>query len=1111
MKKITKIAHLADIHLRKVPTRNEEYVAVFERLIQSLKKEKPDRIVIVGDLVNDYLELDGDQLIIAHNLLHSLAEIAPVRLTRGNHDCLKTNNKRTDSVKAIVKTLRNPDVIYYDETGFHIDENICWVVWHHGDKDNDPWKSREGKKILKEKPSKSEITYIDLFHDPINGCKSDTGLNMNSKKYFKLSDFKGDYLLAGDIHKKQYLNKEKTKAYSGSLIAQKFSEGDDNFHGYLLWDIEGGDVSEFPIDNDHSYKNIILTSFTDFDDLDFEIENPTKFMKVRFLWKTLPSTRTKENERKVVSYIKKKYEDITISHKNEFITEDAIDENVVESVENINDKGVQQEIFKDYLTKIGVDEKMIKDIIILDDEIDDVIKEFVDDSVEWDVVKFGGNNFMSYEKFDIDWRDMEGIFQIVGVNTAGKTTLVYKFLPYMLYGKTLETETRMKFGDIRFINNRNNAEYCDGYLVLEVNGEYFGIKKKTTIERNKADEIKGVSTSVNYYHLNNPDDELNDDNDINSLDEERRKKTEKKLQSVIGSYDNFMRTVLTTSDTLNRVLPKEMAVFIDSLLYESGLDVFDKKMEGLKNYEKKVNELGRIVCNVEGAKLRNEEISLEIKNINTEITNLTNDDLAKINNSITTGQNYVEEQTKKLHKIDDEIYNLDVESVKSDISQNEKVINNTNDKITKLKNSLKELKETYDVERLKFLEEEKASHKEKEFDYKIKIRDCEQNKAQESHKIEIINGEILNLKNDGNRLKNEILGLRENKKCDRCGQELTDEHKQHIAENIQELEKQMFEIADKIKEKQEKIVEHNAEIKKQDGLIVEHQTKINEMNVEVEKYLVEIGDIINDKNDVEKRKEVELELKQLPLEIKEKELENKELNEKIKKHNESQTQIKENQKTEDVIARAKERLKTLEADKTNLLDKINDKKNLIKEKQRAIDLNNENITKYLEQEYRDEVISQYRKCIHRDGVPRQLLINSVIPKTNSILENLLYESPFNIWLDIDDLRLKLSYNHLPDSIIDCLGASGKERTFASIVLKFALNQNNVKSRPKIFLLDEIMGKLDEKSVEEFVEILHIVKSHMKRVLIVEHTHQINPDYIIDVFMDDNGISHATIK
>jgi len=201
---IKTVAHLADIHIRKTPTRNEEYQQVFKRLITSLKKEKPDRIVIVGDLVHDYLDLQGEQLIMAHNLLRDLAAIAPVRITRGNHDCRKKNLKRVDSIKAIVATLGDVDVIYYDKTGFFVDDDVTWAVWHHGEPKNNPWKSKEGKKILINKEQDSQ-TYIDLFHETVSGSQNQNGLINKSKSFYGKEDFKGDFSFFGHIHKQQYL------------------------------------------------------------------------------------------------------------------------------------------------------------------------------------------------------------------------------------------------------------------------------------------------------------------------------------------------------------------------------------------------------------------------------------------------------------------------------------------------------------------------------------------------------------------------------------------------------------------------------------------------------------------------------------------------------------------------------------------------------------------------------------------------------------------------------------------------------------------------------------------------------------------------------------------
>lgn len=194
---VEKIVQISDIHVRKTTIRNNEYEIVFNNLIESLKNEKPDRIVIVGDLVNDYLDLQPEQLILVCNLLNNLALIAPVRITRGNHDMRTKNIKRIDAIEAIVKTLNNDNVIYYNKTGFYDDDNITWAVWHFGEKNNNPWKNK--------KYVKNNNTYIDLIHDSINGSCNPNGFVNKSKSLIDKNELKGDFSFIGHIHKMQYL------------------------------------------------------------------------------------------------------------------------------------------------------------------------------------------------------------------------------------------------------------------------------------------------------------------------------------------------------------------------------------------------------------------------------------------------------------------------------------------------------------------------------------------------------------------------------------------------------------------------------------------------------------------------------------------------------------------------------------------------------------------------------------------------------------------------------------------------------------------------------------------------------------------------------------------
>lgn len=1107
---IKKIAHIADIHLRKTPTRNEEYIAAFNVLLKSLKEKKPDRIVIVGDIVHDYLSLGTEQSILGRNFIMELSEIARTIIIRGNHDCLKSNLKRKDSIEALISGINTKNISYFNETGFFEDENIVWCVWHHGEKNSNPWKTLEGKRLLKNKDSQK--TYIDLFHDPLNGSKTPSGFEFDSDQYYSVSDLKGDFSFLGDIHLMQYLNKEKTKAYSGSLVAQDFSEGDDKFHGYLFWDIRKKSVEEVNVkNNNHKYVNVVVNQSTDFDNLDLKLDNDIKNISLRILWETLSGTRNRENEQKIKTHIKKTHPNVRIFHKNNFIEDDSIRIKEDETIKNIMEQDVQHKIFKEYLNKIGVSEEYINDIIELDKKVFKYINDVDSETHSWDIVKLGATNFMSYEKFDLDWKDLFGLFQITGKNTVGKTTIAFKFIPFMLFGKSLETETRMKFGDIRFINNRNDANFTSGYLVLSVNEKYYGIKKRVDIHKNKLGEVSNVSTKLTYHELSFSDDEMTDENNVDNFDENRKNEIQKQINKIIGSYNNFMRVVLTTSDTLNSVLSSDMSEFTDSLLFDSGLDVFDKKLTIVKKIEKQINEKGRISCDLD---LKKEEISraeATIKSLNDDIDDIEKNELSGVEKDLNTIVNKINTLTKKLHEIDPDIYNLDVDIVKRDIASNEKEVNSNNEMIEGLNETNKLLCEKYDEERLAILEEKRSHHKEEEFNLKIQIRDNERDIDKFKNSIEIIRGHILSFKEEGKKIKDKIIDLKNSKKCSECGQELTEEHKAHIKENIDKLLKSAYEIKNQIIEKEENEIPHfQKKIAQTEKKIVNCEKNITVMNDNMASVLDEIGDLINQKNDVEKRKKNDLKIRELNVENGVLKLEIEKLENKLKEHNNLLKKIEENRETNIDIEKTEIEKQEAERKKERLKNIIQEKKIEINTQKNRIETYNETVAQFKKQVKRDEIFGYYKKCVHRDGIPKQMLVMHIIPKINRVMGELLTETPFNIWLDDTTLRPKIVYRDRPDSIIDCISSSGKERTYSSVVLKFALNQVNVKSKPKMFMLDEIMGKLDDESVEEFVQILHLIKKYMNRVLIVEHNHNVLPDYIIEARLNDNNISEAEL-
>ena len=83
---IKTIAHFADIHVFKSLERHDEYKKIFKKVYNKLKEQHPDRIVIVGDTYNDYIDLEGEALILIGEFLNNLSQISPVIITRGNHE-----------------------------------------------------------------------------------------------------------------------------------------------------------------------------------------------------------------------------------------------------------------------------------------------------------------------------------------------------------------------------------------------------------------------------------------------------------------------------------------------------------------------------------------------------------------------------------------------------------------------------------------------------------------------------------------------------------------------------------------------------------------------------------------------------------------------------------------------------------------------------------------------------------------------------------------------------------------------------------------------------------------------------------------------------------------
>lgn len=1237
-----KIAHLADIHIRNVD-RHDEYNEVFQKLYQKLIEVKPERIVIVGDLFESFIEISNEAKIVAGDFLNNLSKIAKVIITRGNHDIRKKNLNRTDSIKVIVELINNSNLTYYDKTGIYDDGNVSWVVYDHPNKNLDPWSgcTKDNNKI-----------YIGLYHDRIYNCTDDMGRIYNGSDAKPIEYFdNNDFLLLGDIHKRQYFRKDNSGAFVGSTIQQKYDETVDR-HGFLLWKINSKTdfkVEEYDIKNEHTFINFYIDQIDDYDNLHLVTnERIGSNPEFKIHWKDFSSNINTENERKIRKYIKDKYNVNKIKFDRTAIYTDVISSKMLSESLDLSNKEVQRRIFREYLIEQKYKEQDIEEILKLDDIINsrlDLVEQ--NSNIEWKVDKLWFNNFRTYgDNNVIDWRKLNGIIQIHGLNQQGKTTIL-DAITYALYGNTTTTEKREKYGDNRYINNKRDLDYCNAGVVLDIDGEKITIQRSTERKWNRyRTELTSCSTTLDYYNS----EEIKPEN---LMTEEQRKKTQKKLDSILGDFKDFIRLALTNADNLNELLSTDRSVFIDSIIRDAGYDIFEKKLKEFKDLrkdevEEKVilditsseSEIVEIETEIDEKKeiisekeKENEEYEKELTKINKSRDRLfmklnkidesmKGFDLSIVNETL---ENYKDKISKSYIQIaiyDDEIRKLPSKFEPSKLNELRIKLKDVNDKISKVKEEISKVKSS-NTEIDSKIEKVKSKLRELRDSEIKKFKDLENQKEKElseinAEKQNIINNrlfkikddiknfevskinlenKIKNLKKDGSFLKTrndektlEIEEIKNSSFCPTCGRdydEKTPEHLEHIRQTINKLKEEIETNNVKIKA----LID---EYKLQSAKLPELETKCNELknikeqlengiydddiiqemnqltNTEkIEKEILNIQNIIerlsnndlsvtdsllenynkgksflkkleSDKNNnfeviknlenefksfniesieddiyqeekirdaFDLRKEKNSAKERLQLNIDNYKLKIREVEQSIDKYKEYEFQIKENVEIQikiDDIDKNISDLKFNISENTKYISNIN-KEIALKEKE--VENINKRIEKFIEQRKKEELMKEYQKCISRDGIPTYLLKKS-IHLINKELGDLLSEVDFTLFFD-ESLNLKMSMDERLDVAQNAIESSGKERTFCALALKMALRQINVKSRPNFLILDEIMGKLIENSISEFLLLLETIKTKIDKVIIIEHTNPINFDGLISVTKDENLISSLT--
>ncbi len=407
MDKIKTIAHLADIHIRKLH-RFVEYRDVFNRLYKKLEELKPDLIYIGGDIVHGKLDTSPEEIRLLSDFFLNLCDISPTLVIPGNHDCNLNNKSREDVLSPVVDLVQqiNPNLLYWKKSGVY-DLGGCkfgFLSVFDITKDSKP----NVKNLPKAKDIDGEDK-IAVYHGGVGRFEVDTGMWMSDDNV-KSSCFDGyDLVLLGDIHKRQFIDDSETIAYPGSLIQQNFAEAPE--HGFLLWDVEKRKSEFIQIENDYGFKTIRVE--------DGKIKSKMSFVPKHGALKIRHRNSSVEQLRLIEMDLRKKYTQIksVVLEKMDSIESKLNESKTKISIEDIHDLKVQNELIEKVakLDNPGIDDKTLQRLFDINEFTNSSIgmKNDLPRNVDWKLKYIEFDNMFSYgKKLGIKVQELTGDMQL---------------------------------------------------------------------------------------------------------------------------------------------------------------------------------------------------------------------------------------------------------------------------------------------------------------------------------------------------------------------------------------------------------------------------------------------------------------------------------------------------------------------------------------------------------------------------------------------------------------------------------------------------------------------------------------------------------------------------
>ena len=1015
-RKLKYIHHISDIQIRNLK-RHKEYEEVFEGLYKEVRKNKNNAVAYIGgDIAHSKTDMSPELIDQLSRLFKNLADICPTIIIAGNHDCNLNNLNRMDCLTPIVDNLNHSNLHYLKRTGIYTCADTDFIVWDVWDKEKD---------YIKAKDVPGDRTKVVLFHGTVDKCETDLGFNLPSD--VKITKFKGyDLGLLGDIHKRQHLNKDETISYCGSLVQQ--NHGEDIGKGYLLWDVPTRKSKYIEIPNDYGYYTINIDNNTlpDLSDL------PNKpRLRVRV-------SNTKPSElKKLMAKIHKmgKVQEAVISRVDGLSTEKIRNNKI--NIGDVNSVDYQLKLISEYLNNNYFidDEMMVKIKNILTELNTNIPDADVQRNIDWKLKKFEFSNMFSYgEDNVVDFTKLNGIIGMFAPNATGKSALLDS-LCFCLF----DTSSRAYKAD-NIINNSKTTMSCK--VNFEIDGIDYFIEK-----RGKKNLRTGhVKVDVEFYLIDESGERV-------SLNGDQRRTTQKNIQKVIGSFDEFILTTMSSQNNSTVFIDKTQKERKELLSQFMGLTIFDRlytqASEDIKEVDTLLKNFKKADYDTELASITQELSLLEDKHKQFK------SDERKVKKEIRQVLSKIKEQTVRLKPIDTNV--RDISLLTDDKKKLDGLLYKVDEQTANTKTQVKTFALKHKELNTRISQYEKDNVNE---NY-AKLEKLEEERDLFQIEIDKLKVEVRQKLDKIEKLGN----LTYDEDCDNC---MSNPFTLDAIETKKNLDKDKLLAQQYVskKQKMEDRIQKMFKVRAYKGDLDSLMEQLSTLNVEETHTTTQLNLL------EEKRTNIFNQLNSV--------------NSEIQKYHNHEKDILFNSQIETEIDNLQNQSDNLDYQ----LDTVSNKVKKLYADIKVLKTNEENINSNIKKVAKlegDHQAYQYLlEAIRRDGVPYDLISKSLPTVEGAVNDILSQIVDFSIIFNMDGKVIDTHIVYDDDRVWPLELSSGMERFISSLAIRVGLINVSNLPRSNFLAIDEGWGTMDSENINSVYSLFQYLKTQFQFSLIVSH-------------------------